>query len=660
MKKDILNGLTVGDLLSYGRNFFVPEYQRDFAWKGDNGAVLFEDIADSMQPAPDAGRAGTEDSRPQSHYFLGTLVLMLGDDCRDDTAGGPVEIVDGQQRLVALMTLFACLRDLEPDETRKQRWQRLIGRRGDYRLVMKQETQPFFATYVLEPGATALPVPRPAGRPALDHLGEMRNVLHRLLAGLGKRQRAAFGDYLLDRCHFGVVASCDRDRAYAIFSRINMRGVGLLTSDILKAEILGAIGAAQRPAYTARWNELRERLGDAFDGTARKKYLFSHINDIHGGSSGLIDNIVKLVAQRGGARFMDDIVLPLGHAFAHLVNADYAGGSAAENEGINRLLRLLRWWNWQEWEVPTMLWLQRHAARPDRILCYLRALDRYLIARMPNYSTKLWSKKDREKLFSDNLTSDILADAEAVQPEKVFEVGNSLKEAARKRLSQDIDGRAGKIVLLRLCMIREGLSLDRFETLMGNAYNVEHVLPSNPLPDHDWQGFADIADSARKLGNLFIVKKRFNGLAGNSNWGGDGGKQALFRRYPDDIVGPDRDYLLGLERWDAPALERRHQQLMDTALDHWDLRVGWERQLSVPVSCRAKKLTAGEAELAPPPVPKPRSQGGAAKGRAAVAEAAGDAAAAPAKRKPRRRRSSRRKKAGDAPQTPPQTPPAAS
>lgn len=660
VKKDILNGLTVGDLFSYGRNFFVPEYQRDFAWKGENGAVLFEDIHGSMQPVAGVRRAtaGADagSSLPWSHYFLGTVVLMLGQDCSETSAGTPVEIVDGQQRFVALMVLFACLRDLEPDERRKQDWQALIGSPGNYRLTVKHETQPFFEQYVLAPGATAQLVPRHTGRLSLDNLGEMRSVLHRLLAGLKKGERAAFGDYLLERCHFGVVASCDRDRAYAIFSRINMRGVSLLPSDILKAEILGAIPAAQRPAYTERWNELRERLDDAFDGTARKKYLFSHINDIYGGNSSLINNIVKLVAQQGGARFMDDIVLPLGTAFAYLVNADYDHGSPAENEEINRLLRLLRWWSWQEWEVPTMLWLQRHARRPDRILSYLRALDRYLIARIPNYgTTKLWAKKDREKLFSEHLTPDILADADAVVPEKVFEVSSNLKEAARKRLSQDLDGRTGKIILLRLCMLRENMSIEQFEKLMGNAYNIEHVLPSNPLAQHDWQGFGDIEGSARKLGNLLIVKKRLNGLLGNSNWGGDDGKQALFRRYPDDIIGPDRDLLLGLEHWDAKALDERHERLMEAALDFWDLRVGWDRQLSAPVASRAKKLATAETETGAQPAKKPRSRATAAKGKAAVAETAG---AAPAKRKPRRRGGRGRRKKVDP--TPPQAAPAAS
>ncbi|MGL4397573.1 MAG: DUF262 domain-containing protein, partial [Hyphomicrobium sp.] len=101
---------TIGNLFSGQILLNIPVYQRPYDWGSDQAGQLLDDMAE----AANIGGGAPSDAP----YFLGTLLLM-------DSSGGPpavisakvsgreFDVVDGQQRLVTLVTLFAVLRDLE-------------------------------------------------------------------------------------------------------------------------------------------------------------------------------------------------------------------------------------------------------------------------------------------------------------------------------------------------------------------------------------------------------------------------------------------------------------------------------------------------------------------------------------------------------------------
>ena len=51
------------------------------------------------------------------------------------------------------------------------------------------------------------------------------------------------------RCYLVVVTTPDLDSAYRIFSVLNARGLDLRLTDLLKAEIIGAIPVEQQEKY---------------------------------------------------------------------------------------------------------------------------------------------------------------------------------------------------------------------------------------------------------------------------------------------------------------------------------------------------------------------------------------------------------------------------
>jgi uncharacterized protein with ParB-like and HNH nuclease domain len=70
-------------------DFFIPMYQRPYAWTVKEAEELFDDLVDNMGP----DGTSIEETNP---YFLGSVVLVKGET-------PDAEVVDGQQRLTTLL-----------------------------------------------------------------------------------------------------------------------------------------------------------------------------------------------------------------------------------------------------------------------------------------------------------------------------------------------------------------------------------------------------------------------------------------------------------------------------------------------------------------------------------------------------------------------------
>ena len=85
---------TVGTLLSVGKQFIIPRFQREYTWERYNNKEFYDDILGYMQVKD--GELITK------QYFLGTM-LFVGDFA--DTKCQEMNVVDGQQRITTI-TIF--------------------------------------------------------------------------------------------------------------------------------------------------------------------------------------------------------------------------------------------------------------------------------------------------------------------------------------------------------------------------------------------------------------------------------------------------------------------------------------------------------------------------------------------------------------------------
>lgn len=71
--------------------YYIPSYQRPYAWTISEAGILFDDLYEFYK------------TEPSDNYFLGTIVLIKDEDKPKS------DVIDGQQRLTTLTILFSVL-----------------------------------------------------------------------------------------------------------------------------------------------------------------------------------------------------------------------------------------------------------------------------------------------------------------------------------------------------------------------------------------------------------------------------------------------------------------------------------------------------------------------------------------------------------------------
>lgn len=115
MSKLSVDQQTVYDLFSSKKaNFFIPDYQRPYAWGEVECQTLWDDFFEFAFPERDYSKFNRDEE-----YYLGPIVFFPSTD--------KLEVIDGQQRLTTLMLLlrafykkFAHMQDEGSLETKRK------------------------------------------------------------------------------------------------------------------------------------------------------------------------------------------------------------------------------------------------------------------------------------------------------------------------------------------------------------------------------------------------------------------------------------------------------------------------------------------------------------------------------------------------------------
>ena len=244
-------------IFSNDYRFEIPPFQRPYAWTTEQTSELLGDLLNAMGD-------NSIDIDKVPPYFLGSIVLIK------DPTKTPAQVVDGQQRLTTLTILLCVLRELSEDEEARNSRHKYVCEPGDkdagtenhYRLSLREQDQDFFRDNVQALGE----VHNFMGQDKYPDIGQDKypdnwndskkrihgNTKHLWgeLSKATKKTRDRLMGFLLQRCYLVVVSASDQDSAYRVFSVINSRGLDLSPTDILKAEIIGAIQDDIRPRYT--------------------------------------------------------------------------------------------------------------------------------------------------------------------------------------------------------------------------------------------------------------------------------------------------------------------------------------------------------------------------------------------------------------------------
>lgn len=207
--------VSVRTLLSGDARYAADPNGRGYVWGPPEIAQFLLDL-ESGSTASDLRRRNDDEQ-----LYLGVIAV---DPVRRETRA---QIVDGQQRLAAIMLFLAFARDRLTDGAARQNLMRLLEhkrllRQPEPRLLLAPVDHPWFAAHILQPRATLrLPADAPDGGP--KRLLASARFMQRAFAGYASDEIRAATDFLLHRAAFVVAEPAGRSAAVIEFPALRTR-----------------------------------------------------------------------------------------------------------------------------------------------------------------------------------------------------------------------------------------------------------------------------------------------------------------------------------------------------------------------------------------------------------------------------------------------------
>lgn len=251
------------ELISNGRIYRVPTYQRDYSWKEDNWEDLWLDILASHQTK-------------ESHY-MGAIVL------KGAQTEGTLTIIDGQQRLATLSVLAIAIiekinalvkRDIDPIDNQDR--QNILRRtflgdkdpgslRYSSKLFLNENNDNFYQGNLINLRA---PKSLRSLRTSNQLLWQAFRYFSEQLESLPEivEDGVLLSDFLTEtvarKLLFIQINVEDEINAYVVFETLNSRGVELSATDLLKNYIFSQFkGEADLVAAQREWQEITRTVG---------------------------------------------------------------------------------------------------------------------------------------------------------------------------------------------------------------------------------------------------------------------------------------------------------------------------------------------------------------------------------------------------------------
>ena len=540
--------------------YFIPSYQRPYAWTEEEAGILFDDLYDFYKTVVD------------DNYFLGSIVLIKEEDKpRSD-------VIDGQQRLTTLTILLAALTsyfdgDLRNDYLDYLKEPGRISQGIPYRprLCLRLKDQPFFEKYIQDVQLDELTNINPTILPneAQRHIQTNCKILLEKIDKAFKSvdEIKAFGSFLVQRCFIVAVYTPSQQSAFRVFSVMNSRGLDLLPTDIIKADIMGNIlPEKQQEIYTDKWENLEVQ-------TSRTGFndLFGHVRMIFVKAKAkrtVLEEFREFVLPTvsSGEELIDNILTPYADSYCEIKDSHYNS-----NKNVSEVNDYLLWLNRidnSDWMPSAILFLAQQRNEPDYVLWFFKKLER--LAAYLNITSKDINK--RIERYS-KILSEIEAGTHSMQaPLKIVE----LTDGEKKEFLETLDGNIYGLTARRRNYVI--LRLDSFVSCGGASYDsriltIEHVLPQTVDPKSNWAKLWPNEDDRNiwlnKIANLVPLTRRHNSQAQNYDF--DVKKTSYFTGKNGTTSYALTTQVLGEQDWGKSVVAARQHNLLNEFKNNWEL-----------------------------------------------------------------------------------------
>ena len=541
-------------------DYVIPSYQRPYAWTVDQASELFDDLYDFYL------------REKEDTYFLGSIVLIKEE-------GKPYsEVIDGQQRLTTLTILLSSITsnlsgDLRSDFENyiREPGRASQGLKPKPRLSLRERDREFFTKHVQSLDFDTLLGLDPAG---LDNESQKniqsnsRLLLDRLKNTFGSDadKLCAFGAFLVQRCFLVAVSTPSQQSAFRVFSVLNNRGLDLLPSDIVKADVIGRIAPARQDEFTEKWEELEVQTGrNGFND------LFGHIRMIYAREKAkralleeFKEHVLSVVATPED--LIEKVLEPYADSYLIAKSQQYVSTKNAED--VNRLLKWLNRIDNSDWLPPAILFLSQEKDHPEYVLWFFTKLER-LAAYLHICAKNVNQRIERYAEVIASLQAPHSKDAPAVSVELTKAEIDEMKQALDGKI-YELTARRRNYLILRL----DSFLSDGAATYDPTLLTIEHVLPQTVSDGSEWAKLWPDPDGRKnwvhRIANLVPLTQKRNSKAQNFNF--DTKKTAYFggKRGVSSYVLTTQ--VLKTAEWTPSVVDQRQKDLLEILIDRWELR----------------------------------------------------------------------------------------
>lgn len=554
--------------------YCIPDYQRAYVWDTDQVRDLLDDTISAYR------------ENKEAQYFLGSMVLKINEKFENNVSYTEYELLDGQQRITTVFLILACMRDMLTDYPQYQnslagfvyqaedailqqpeRMRIIFNIRSDVRDFVNEHIKPLHGTC-----DSALLKDKMQAKDVNISIRNMANamlVAHEFLEE-NKSDIIGYLSYFLNKVLMIYVATEELQDAFQLFTVLNNRGVKLSSSDILKAENLKELSAADRTSWATRWEEMETYFGEDFD-----KFL-SHIRTIlvkKKQTTTLLKEFDEFVysnqeydrtqkkyvprtpiLRRGRDTF--ELLYSYYHTYQEVFDTDHSAATG-DYEITNYLKLMETGFGADYWIAPVLDYYRKYRRRG--FVAFLKALDRKLSADWITAATPTVRMENVNAILREIEASQ---DSAALLQSKTFTINKSDFERV---INGDIYGRSfAKYLLLKLDLIYRGSSTPMIPQAIAS---IEHILPRNPSADSQW--VKDFSEAEReewtnKLGNLVLISRRKNTSQGNRDYVEK--KEKYFEKNIEMFPNSIRIYQ-NYPEWKLSDLKKNHSDVVTELLN---------------------------------------------------------------------------------------------
>jgi hypothetical protein len=503
-------------------------------------------------------------------YFLGSIVLIKQE-------GNPkAEVIDGQQRLTSLTILFSVITSTLSGEEQAD-FRRYVMEPGSAsqdlkpkpRLALRERDRTFFAKYVQGlqlDKLLALDKEQLPNESQKNIYSNAKLFIDRLHESFGGDQTAivAFGSFLVRRCFLVSVSTPSQHSAYRVFSVMNSRGVDLLPTDIIKANLIGRIPTPAQKKYTEKWEDLEVQTG-------RNDFaeLFGHIRMIYAKTKArrnLLEDFRDQVQnkEKSPQDLISNVIEP--YADAYLVARDQSYLSTTNASEINQLLWWLNRIDNSDWFPAAIVYLAKKNSNQEDVLAFFGGLER-LAAFMHVCGKNVNVRIER---YAQVLT------ALEKRSHAAYMRALDLTTAEKKEFFNELDGEVYLMASRRrnyLIQRVDSFYSDGAAKYQPGVMTVEHVLPQTVPSGSEWETWwpdEDIRDKwVNRLANLVPLTQKRNSAAQNFRFSKKktayfGGKQGVSSYVLTTQV-------LNSPTWTPKVVRQRQTDILSVLEKNWDL-----------------------------------------------------------------------------------------